>query len=60
MGLGFGGGGGGFLVFFLTNWGGSNLFYSQPGEGRSFFLVRKKLLQLTSIPRGACPATSRD
>ena len=57
MGLGFGGG---VLSFFFTNWGGSNLFYSQPGEGRSFFLVRKKLLQLTSIPRGACPATSRD
>ena len=22
---------------FFTNWGGSNLFYSQPGEGHSFF-----------------------
>ena len=21
----------------LVNWGGSNLFYSQPGEGQSFF-----------------------
>ena len=25
------------LSKFLTNWGGSNLFYSQPGEGYSFF-----------------------
>ena len=24
-------------VNFFTNWGGSNLFYSQPGEGHSFF-----------------------
>ena len=22
---------------FFTNWGGSNLFYSQPGEGHSLF-----------------------
>ena len=22
---------------FFTNWGGSNLFYSQPGKGHSFF-----------------------
>ena len=28
---------GGSLVIFFTNWGGSNLFYSQPGEGDSFF-----------------------
>ena len=25
------------LSTFLTNWGGTNLFYSQPGEGHSFF-----------------------
>ena len=25
------------LSKFFTNWGGSNLFYSQPGEGHSFF-----------------------
>ena len=39
-----GGGGGGWagalkgrvLSKFFTNWGGSNLFYSQPGEGHSF------------------------
>ena len=43
IGGGGGGGGGpglrrgGSLLFFLTNWGGSNLFYSQPGEGNSFF-----------------------
>ena len=45
-----GGGGGGsagasegrILIKFFRNWGGSNLFYSQPGEGHSQFLVRKK------------------
>ena len=31
------GGGGGLLIFFFKNWGGSNLFHSQPGEGHSFF-----------------------
>ena len=36
---------GGSLVIFFTNWGGSNLFYSQPGEGH-FFLARKKLLHV--------------
>ena len=25
------------------NWRGSNLFYSQPREGHSFFLARKKI-----------------
>ena len=42
---GGGGGGGGWagaseervLSKFFTNWGGSNLFNSQPGEGHSFF-----------------------
>ena len=33
---------------FFTNWGGSNLLYSQPGEGHSF-LARKKFLQVASI-----------
>ena len=32
---------------FFTNWGGSNLFYSQPGEGHSF--GKKKLLHVASI-----------
>ena len=49
--LGGGGGGGRWarasegirvLSKFFTNWGGSNLFYSQPGEGHSFF-TRKKI-----------------
>ena len=40
-GGGGGGGGpgprrGGSLVNFFTNWGGSNLFHSRPGEGHSF------------------------
>ena len=41
--MGKGGGGepglrrGGSLVNFFTNWGGSNLFFSQPGEDHSFF-----------------------
>ena len=40
--MGGGGGGepgprrGGSLVNFFTNWGGSNLFHSRPGEGHSF------------------------
>ena len=25
------------ISIFFTNWGGSNLFYTQPGEGHSFF-----------------------
>ena len=29
------------LSIFFTNWGGSNLFYSQPGEGNSFFWQEK-------------------
>ena len=33
---------------FLSNWGGSNLFYSQPGEGHSFF-GKKTLLHVASI-----------
>ena len=32
-----GGGGGRVISIFFTNWGGSNLFHSQPGEGHSFF-----------------------
>ena len=32
---------GGPLVNFTTNWGGSNLFYSQRGEGYSFFGKKK-------------------
>ena len=31
---------------YFTNWGGSNLFYTQPGEGHSIFLTRKKLLHV--------------
>ena len=30
---------------FFTNWGGSNLFYSQPGEGHSFY-GKEKLLHV--------------
>ena len=26
---------------YFTNWGGSNLFYMQPGEGDSFFWKEK-------------------
>jgi len=37
---------GGSLVIFFTNWGGSNLFYSQPGEGQFFFGEEKKLLHV--------------
>ena len=29
---------------FFTNWGGSNLFYSQPGEGHRFFWQGKNTL----------------
>ena len=29
------------LSKYFTNWGGSNLFYSQPGEGLSFFRKEK-------------------
>ena len=31
---------------YFTYWGGTNLFYTQPGEGHSFFLARKKLLHV--------------
>ena len=31
------------LSKFFANWGGSNLFYSQPGEGHSFFGKEKIL-----------------
>ena len=31
---------------YFTNWGGSNLFDTQPGEGYSFFLARKILLHV--------------
>ena len=50
--LNWGGGGtsvGRVLSNFFINWGGSNLFYSQLGEGNSFFLARKKLLHVASI-----------
>ena len=36
------------LSKFFTNWEGSNLFSSQPGEGHSF-LARKTLLHVASI-----------
>ena len=42
-----GGGGGGWvserrvLSNFFTNWGGSNLFYSQPEEGHRFYCKEK-------------------
>ena len=28
---------------FFTNWEGSNLFYSQSGEGHSFFFGKKEI-----------------
>ena len=31
---------------YFTNWGGSNLFDTQPGEGHSFLLARKILLHV--------------
>ena len=34
---------------FLTNWGGSNLFYSQLGKGHSFFLAREKIRHVSSL-----------
>ena len=41
-------GGGGVISKLFTNWGGSNLFYSQSGEGHRFFLGQgKKLLHVT-------------
>ena len=32
------------LSKFFANWGGSNLFYSQPGEGHSFFGKEKNII----------------
>ena len=48
------GGGGGWagaleekvISKYFTNWGGSNLFDTQPGEGHSFLLARKILLHV--------------
>ena len=37
------------LSTFLTNWGGTNLFYSQPGGGSQFFWPGKKSLHVASI-----------
>ena len=31
---------------FFTNWGGSNLFYLQPGEGHSFFFGKERLFHV--------------
>ena len=31
---------------YFTNWGGSNLFDTQPGEGHSFFLQGKILFHV--------------
>ena len=36
------------ISVFFTNWGGSNLFYSQLGEGQ-LFLERKKLHLVASL-----------
>ena len=38
--------GGRVISKYFTNWGGSNLFYTQPGEGRSIFWQGKKLLHV--------------
>ena len=40
---------GGSLVNLFTNWGGSNLFYSQPGEGHSFFWQGKNCSSLSLL-----------
>ena len=37
------------LSNFFTNWGGSNLFHSQPGEGNSFFWQGKNYSMSASI-----------
>ena len=67
--LGGGGGGGSgwagalegrILSKFFTNWGGSNLFYSQPGEGHSQFLVRKKITPCRFYFVYTSKATSQD
>ena len=34
---------------FFTNWGGSNLFYSQPGEGHSFFGKENYFMSLSCL-----------
>ena len=39
--------GGGGISKFFTNWGGPNLFCSQPGEGHTF--GKEKLLHVASI-----------
>ena len=66
-GGGGGGGGGGpgalegrILSKFFTDWGGSNLFYSQPGEGHSQFLVRKKITPCRFYFVYTSKATSQD
>ena len=64
--LGEGGGGwagaseGRILIKFFRNWGGSNLFYSQPGEGHSQFLVRKKITPCRFYFVYTSKATSQD
>ena len=34
---------------FFTNWGGPNLFYSQPGEGHSFFGKENYFMSLSCL-----------
>ena len=48
------------LIKFFRNWGGSNLFYSQPGEGHSQFLVRKKITPCRFYFVYTSKATSQD
>ena len=47
------------LSNFFTNWGGSNLFYSQPGEGHSFF-GKEKITPFRFYLVCTSKATSRD
>ena len=47
------------LSKFVTNWGGSNLFYSQLGEGHNFF-GKEKIAQCRFYFVYTCKATSQD
>ena len=44
---------------FVTNWGGSNLFYSQLGEGHNFF-AKEKITPCRFYFVYTCKATSQD
>ena len=48
-GVGVGASEGRVISKFFTNWGGSNLFYSQPGEGHSFFGKENYFMSLSCL-----------